>query len=86
MHESGSHDRWKHTKKIMGLTRNNNSCIQDQANKTTDGDCGLMASTMNKLFVPVNDQLPRINMNHKVFMAKDELQDQYVIGIFSNLK
>ena len=38
-------------KTIMGLKTNGKSCMQGLANKTTDGDCGLLANTMNDVFV-----------------------------------
>ena len=46
MHESGSHDSWKHMKIIMGLKTNGKSCMQGLANKTADGDCGLLVSDL----------------------------------------
>ena len=70
----------------MGLKTNDNSCMQGLANKTTDGNCGLLASTMNEFFVSVSDHLPRLNTNHKVFTVNEELPDQYVISVFTTLK
>ena len=69
-------------KTIMGLITNGNSCIQGLANKTTDGDCGLLANTMNGFLVSVSDHLRRLNKSHKVFGVNEELQDQYVIYDF----
>ena len=86
MHESGSHDWWKHMKTIMGLKTNGNSCMQGLANKTTDGDCGLLANTMNDFFVSVSDHLPRLNKSHKVFDVNEELPHQYVISVYTTLK
>ena len=86
MHESGSHDWWKHMKTIMGLKTNGKSCMQGLANKTKDGDCGLLASTMNDFFVSVSDHLPRLNKSHKVFDVNEELPDQYVITVCTNFK
>ena len=43
MHESGSHNWWKHMKTIMGLKTNGNPCMQGLANKTTVVDFGLLA-------------------------------------------
>ena len=83
MHESGSRDWWKHIKTIMGLKTNGNSCMQGLANKTTDGDCSLLANTMNDFFVSVSDHLPRLNKSHKVFDVNEELSDQYVISVSS---
>ena len=50
------------------------------ANKTTDGDCGLLANTMNDFFVSVSDRLPRLNTSHKVFTVNKELPYQYEIS------
>ena len=33
MHESGSHDWWKHMKTVMGLKTNGKSCMQGLAKK-----------------------------------------------------
>ena len=86
MHESGSHDWWKHMKTIMGLKTNGKSCMQGLANKTTDGDCGLLANIMNDFFVSVSDHLPRLNKSHKVFDVNEELPDQYVISVCTTFK
>ena len=72
-------------KTIMGLKTNGNSCMQGLANKTTDGDCGLLANTMNDFFVSVSDHLPRLNKNHKVFDVNEELPDQVKL-MLSNLE
>ena len=84
MHESGSHDWWKHMKTIKGLKTNGKSCMQGLANKTTDGDCGLLANTMNDFFVSVSDH--RLNKSHKVFDVNEELPDQYVISVCTSFK
>ena len=73
-------------KTIMGLKTNGNSCMQGLANKTTNGDCGLLANTMNDFFVSVSDHLPRLNKNHKVFDVNEELPDQYVISVYTTFK
>ena len=85
MHEL-LHDWWKHVKTIMGLKTKGKSCMQGLANKTTDGDCGLLAYTMNDFFVSVSDHLPRLNKSHKVFDVNEELPDQYVISVCTTLK
>ena len=73
-------------KTIMGLKTNGKSCMQGLANKTTDGDCGLLANTMNDFFVSVSDHLPRLNKSHKVFDVNEELPDQYVISVCTTCK
>ena len=70
----------------MGLKTNGNSCMQGLANKKTDGDCDLLANTMNDFFVSVSDPLPRLNMSHKVFDVNEELPDQYVISVYTTFK
>ena len=70
-------------KTIMGLKTNGKSCMQGLANKTTDGNCGLLANTMN---VSVSDHLPRLNKSHNVFDVNEELPDQYVISVCTIFK
>ena len=60
--------------------------MQGLANKTTDGDCGLLANTMNDFFVSVSDHLPRLNKSHKVFTVNEELPDQYMISVCTTFK
>ena len=60
--------------------------MQVLANKTTDGDCGLLANTMNDFFVFVSDHLSRLNTKYKVIMVSEELPDQYVISVFTTFK
>ena len=70
----------------MGLKTNGNSCMQVLANKTRDGDCDLLANTMNDFFVFVSDNLPRLNKSHKVFTVNEELPEQYVISVCISFK
>ena len=55
--------------------------MQDLANKTKDGDCSILVSTMSDFFVSVSEHLPRLNTNHKVFTVNEELPDQYMISV-----
>ena len=64
----------------------NHACKVLLKKKTTGGDCGLLASTMNKFFLSVRDQLPILNMNNQVSTVNGDLPDQYVISEFSTLK
>ena len=86
MHESGSHDWWKHMNTIMGLKTYGNSCMQGVTNKTTDGYCGLLANTMNDFFVSVSNHLPRLNKSHKVFTVNEELPGQAVLSVCTTVK
>ena len=60
--------------------------MQGLANKTTDGDCGLLANTMNDFFVSVRDRLSRLYNSHKVFTINEELSDKYVISVCTTFK
>ena len=60
--------------------------MQSLANKTTDGECGLLANTMKDFFLSASDHLPRLNKSHKVFTVNEELSDQYVISICTTFK
>ena len=73
-------------KTIIGLKTNGISCMQGLAKKTTDGDCGLLANTMNDCFVSVSDNLLRLSKSLKVFKVNDELPDQYVISVCTTSK
>ena len=50
----------------MGLDRNVNSGMQ--ADKTANGDCGLLANIMNEFVVPVGEHLPRLNEDNHIFV------------------
>ena len=60
--------------------------MQSLTNKTTDGDCGLLAKTMIGFFVSVSDHLPRLNKSHKMFDVNEEVPDQYVISVYTTFK
>ena len=85
MTNSGSRVWWKHMKKLMGLDVNSNTCIQSLANKTTDGDCCILANKMNYFFLSVTEHLPRSEYDDQVFTLNDELPDQYVINVMTTL-
>ena len=46
----------------MGLDANSNSCIEQLANKTTNGDCTELANKMNDFFLSVSEHLPRSHL------------------------
>ena len=77
---SGSHDWWKNLKKCMGQNVNTTSVMQGLTNKTTIGDCGSLANTMNGFFVSVSEHLPRLDSDHEVLSVNEELPGQYVIS------
>ena len=79
--ESGSRDWWKNMKKIMGLNVNSNSCIEQLANKTTNGDCTELANKMNDFFLSVSEHLPRLDKHHDIFTVNEELPDEYCISV-----
>ena len=63
---------------IMGLKTNDNSYMQIIANKTTGGECSIVARRMNEFFVSVSDHLPRLNTNPKTITLNVELPNQYM--------
>ena len=50
-------------KKIMGLDVNTKTCIEQLANKTTNGDCTELANKMNEFFLSVSEHLPRLKLS-----------------------
>ena len=48
--DTGSHDWWKNMKKLMGIEANDSSKIQGLANKVADGNCEMLANSMNDFF------------------------------------
>ena len=79
--EYGSRDWWKNMKKVMGVNVNNSSCIDQLANKTTNGDCTALADLINDFFLSVSEHLPRIDNDHAVFNVQGELPDQYTVSV-----
>ena len=63
MNESGTKNRWKNMKKLMGKKTTYKSNVQSLANKTTDGNVELLASKMNDFFISVSEHLPRLDRN-----------------------
>ena len=51
-------------KRLMVLKTNGNTCLQGLADKTKNGDCGLLANIINDFFVSVSNHLPRLNKSH----------------------
>ena len=67
-------------KKIMGLDINTKSCIEQLANKTTNGDCTELANKMNEFLLSVSEHLPRLSKNHDIFTVNEELPDAFSIS------
>ena len=65
----------------MGLNVNSNSCIEQLANKTTNGDCTELANKMNDFFLSVSEHLPRLDKHHDTFTVNEELPDAYCISV-----
>ena len=83
--ESGSRDWWKNMKKIMGLDVNTKSCIEQLANKTSNGDCTELANKMNEFFLSLSEHLPRLSKNHDIFTVNEELPDAFSIREYVTL-
>ena len=56
------------------------------ANKVADGNCEMLANSMNELFVSVSEHLPRLNVNNEVFAVEGELPDEFIISIQTTFK
>ena len=65
----------------MGLDCNSNSCFEQLANKTTNGDCTELANKMNDFFLSVREHLPRLHTHHDIFTVNEELPDAYCISV-----
>ena len=50
----------------MGLDVNTESCIEQLANKTTNGDFTELANKMNEFFLSVSEHLPRLSKHHDI--------------------
>ena len=84
--DTGSHDWWKNMKKLMGIEANDSSKMQGLANKVADGNCEMLANSMNEFFVSVSEHLPRLNVNNEVFAVEGELPDEFIISIQTTFK
>ena len=54
-------------------------CIEQLANKTTNGDCTELANKMNAFFLSVSENLPRLSKNHDICTVNEELPDAFSI-------
>ena len=54
-------------------------CIEQLANKTTNGDCTELANKMNEFFLSVSENLPRLSKNHDICTVNEELPDAFSI-------
>ena len=84
--DTGSHDWWKNMKKLMGIEANDSSKMQGLANKVADGNCEMLANSMNDFFVSVSEHLPRLNVNNEVFAVEGKLPDEFIISIQTTFK
>ena len=50
LRDTRSHDWWKNMKKLMGIEANESSTMQGLANKVADGNCEMLANSMNYFF------------------------------------
>ena len=50
LRDTGSHDWWKNMKKLMGIETNDSSKMQGLANNVADGNCEILANSMNDFF------------------------------------
>ena len=81
LRDTGFHDWWENMNKLMGIETNDSSKRQGLANKVADGNCEILANSMNDLFVSVSEHLPRLNVDNEVFTVEGELPDECIISI-----
>ena len=60
--------------------------MQGLANKVADGNCEMLANSMNEFFLSVSEHLPRLNVNNEVFAVEGELPDEFIISIQTTYK
>ena len=68
-------------KKLMGIETNDSSKMQGLANKVADGNCEMLANSMNDSFLSVSEHLPRLNVDNEVFAVEGELPAECIAGI-----
>ena len=73
-------------KKLMGIEANDSSKMQGLANKVADGNCEMLANSMNECFVSVSEHLPRLKVNNEIFAVEGELPDEFIISIQTTFK
>ena len=64
----------------MGKNGENNSDMEELANKTANGDCAELANIMND-FLSVSDHLPRLDKDANAFTVHEELTDEFIISV-----
>ena len=60
----------------MSIETNDSSKMQGLANKVADGNCEILANSMNDFCVSVSEHLPRLNVDNEVFTGEGELPDE----------
>ena len=60
--------------------------MQGLANKVADGNCEMLANSMNDFFLSVSEHLPRLNDDNDVFAVEGELPDECIISIQTTFK
>ena len=64
-------------KKLMGIETNDCSKMQGLANNVADGNCEILANSMNDFFVSVSE---RLNVDNELFTVEGELPDECIIS------
>ena len=59
--------------------------MQGLASKVADGNCEMLANSMNDFVVSVSEHLPRLNVDNEVFAVEGELPDECIISIQTNV-
>ena len=64
----------------MGIETNDGSKMHGLANKVADGNCEILANSINDFLLSVSEHLPRLNVDNEVFTVEGEPPDElYVI-------
>ena len=60
--------------------------MQGLANKVADGNCEMLANSMNDFFLSVSEHLARLNVDNEVFAVEGELPDGCIVSIQATFK
>ena len=78
---SGSKDRWKHMKALMGLSYDKSSELQGLANTQCVGDLQDLANNINVFFISVSSDLPPIPPAHHLLEMSSQIPSEFTITV-----
>ena len=68
-------------KPLLGASSGSRNEMQGLANKYTDGDWDSLVNSINGFFVPVCEDLPRLQSSHPIFAADEPLPAEFIISV-----